>query len=88
MNETRYYKRYYKYYLFLLVILCTWFSTIVAPPMPIRLVYLAALIIPAYLYAPNLIVPVLICFTGIAAYGFSCSYMPTELYYYLMRISS
>lgn len=44
MNETRYYKRYYKYYLFLLVILCTWFSTIVAPPMPIRLVYLAALI--------------------------------------------
>ena len=51
MNETRY----YKYYFFLLVILCTWFSTIVAPPMPIRLVYLVALIMPAYLYAPNLL---------------------------------
>ena len=80
MNETRY----YKYYFFLLVILCTWFSTIVAPPMPIRLVYLVALIMPAYLYAPNLLVPVLACFTSVAAYGFSCSYMPTELHYYLI----
>lgn len=80
MNETRY----YKYYFFLLVILCTWFSTIVAPPMPIRLAYLVALIIPAYLYAPYLLVPVLACFTSVAAYGFSCSYMPTELHYYLI----
>lgn len=52
--------------------------------MPIRLVYLVALIIPAYLYAPNLLVPVLACFTSVAAYGFSCSYMPTELHYYLI----
>lgn len=73
----------YKYYIVLLAVLCTWVSTVSAPPLPIRLAYLTALIAPAFLSAPKLLVPVLVCFTSIASYGFSCSYMPTELYFYL-----
>lgn len=74
---------FYKYYFVLLVILCTWISTVTPPPMPIRLVYLGALFAPAFIKAQYLIVPVMACFTSAATYGFSCSYMPTELYFYL-----
>ena len=38
----------YKYYLFLLVVLCTWISTVSAPPTPIRLLFLIALIGPTF----------------------------------------
>lgn len=74
---------FYKYYLLLLVVLCTWISTVSPPPMLIRLAYLIALFVPAFVKAQYLIVPVMACFTSAATYGFSCSYMPTELYFYL-----
>lgn len=75
--------RLYRYYLFLLVVLCAWVSTVSAPPMPLRLAFLAALFLPTLFKAPKLLVPAMTCFITIAAYGFSHSYMPTELYYYL-----
>ena len=53
-----------------------------APPTVFRLIYLVAMIFPAYLKAPRLLIPVTLCFTAISAYGFSCSYLPTEYYYY------
>lgn len=73
----------YKYYLFLMVMLCTWTSTVTAPPTPFRLLFLTALIAPLLFNKDNFLVPVLACFSAVASYGFSCSYMPTELYYYL-----
>ena len=77
-------RRLYAYYFFLLMILCTWFSTTSAPPMPLRLIFLAALIIPFFFKNITGYVPVILCFTSIAAYGFSHSYMPTEKYIYLL----
>lgn len=77
-------QRLYAYYSLLLVILCTWFSTTSAPPLPLRLVFFAALVVPFFLKNITEYVPVLICFTSIAAYGFSRSYMPTEKYIYLL----
>lgn len=78
-------RRLYKYYLFLMVVLCTWISTVSAPPTLIRLLFLVALIGPA-INNIKFVVPVLLCFTSVASYGFSCSYMPTELYYYLIIV--
>lgn len=74
---------YYKYYFLLLVVLCTWFNTTSAPSVSLRLIFLGVLVIPFFKVA-NIMIPVMICFTGVAAYGFSCSYMPTELHYYLI----
>lgn len=77
-------KRLYIYYSLLLVILCTWFSTESAPPMPLRIIFLSALVIPAFYKNTNLLVPVITCFTALAYYGFSRSYMPTEKSIYLL----
>lgn len=79
-----YQRRLYAYYFFLLVILCTWFSTTSAPPMPLRLAFFTALVVPFFFKNITGYVPVLLCFTSIAAYGFSHSYMPTEKYIYLL----
>ncbi|MBR5781897.1 MAG: O-antigen ligase family protein [Bacteroidales bacterium] len=76
----------YLYYFFLLVVLCTWFNTTSAPPMPLRLIYLAALVFPVFLKAPNNLVPIINCFTALGTYGFSRSYMPTEKWIYLLII--
>lgn len=80
-------RKLYKYYLFLMVILCTWTSTVAAPPTPVRLLFLTALIVPILFNNTQLLIPVLACFSAVASYGFSCSYMPTELYYYLGILS-
>ena len=79
-------RRLYIYYFFLLIVLCSWVSPMSAPPMPLRLVYLLALVLPAILKAPNMLVPVLACFTALGTYGISCSYMPTEKWIYLLII--
>ena len=71
-------RRLYRYYFLLLIVLCSWVSPTLAPPMPLRLVYLIALVLPAILKAPQMLVPVLACFTALGTYGISCSYMPTE----------
>ena len=80
-------KRLHIYYFFLLVVLCSWVSPTLAPPMPLRLFYLMALVLPAIFKAPNMLVPVLACFTALGSYGISCSYMPTEKWIYLLIIA-
>jgi O-antigen ligase len=81
-------RRLYIYYFFMLIVLCSWVSPTSAPPMPLRLVYLLALVLPAILKAPNMLVPVLACFTALGTYGISCSYMPTEKWIYLLIIAA
>ena len=81
-------RRLYIYYFFLLIVLCSWVSPTSAPPMPLRLVYLLALVLPAIFKAPNMLVPVLACFTALGTYGISCSYMPTEKWIYLLIIAA
>lgn len=77
-------KRLYIYYFLLLIVLCTWFSSVSAPPMPLRIAFLIALVFPAFYKFTNLFVPVITCFTALAYYGFSLSYMPTEKSIYLL----
>lgn len=79
-------KRLYAYYFFLLVVLCTWFSSTAPPPMPLRILFLAALVVPAFYKFTNIFVPVISCFTALATYGFSLSYMPTEKSIYLFIV--
>ena len=55
--------------------------------MPLRLGYLLALVLPAVIKAPNMLVPVLVCFTALGTYGISCSYMPTEKWIYLLIVA-
>lgn len=81
-------RRLYRYYFLLLIVLCSWVSPTLAPPMPLRLVYLIALVLPAILKAPQMLVPVLACFTALGTYGISCSYMPTEKWIYLLIIAA
>ena len=81
-------KRLHIYYFLLLVVLCSWVSPTLAPPMPLRLIYLIALVLPAIYKAPNMLVPVLTCFTALGTYGISCSYMPTEKWIYLLIIAA
>lgn len=71
----------YVYYGILLLILTSWTNTESAPPMIFRLVFLALTIVPAFYRAESLSA-VLTCFTSIAFYGYSDSYMPTMLYIY------
>lgn len=75
-------KKIYYYYGFLLLVLCSWTSDSATPPMALRIAYLIALFMPAILTCRTLIPPVIMCFTAIAGYGFSCSFMPTEYFYY------
>ena len=75
-------KNIFIYYFLLLVVLCSWSDTVNAPNTIFRLAYLGALIMPAYIYQPNMLPHIIICFTSISMYGFSASYLPTEYYYY------
>ncbi len=70
------------YYFILLIVLCSWSDPNNSPNMILRLMYLAAMIMPAYIYKPNLLPHIIICFTGIAAYGYAASYLPTDFYNY------
>lgn len=75
-------KNIFIYYFLLLVVLCSWSDTVNAPNTIFRLAYLGAMIMPAYIYQPNMLPHIIICFTSISTYGFSASYLPTEYYYY------
>ena len=65
----------------MLLVLVSWKSDTVAPAMTLRLLYLAALLIPAFI-KPKWLTPVLVCFMSITSYGYAYSYLPTMLYLY------
>ena len=78
------------YYLLLLVVLCSWSDPVNSPNMILRLAYFAAMILPTYVYKPNLLPHILICFTSISFYGYAASYLPTDynVYTYALLILS
>jgi hypothetical protein len=76
-------KKLYIYYFVLLLILCSWISTVSTPPIIVKISYLFALFVPALIKKISLLIPILICFLSISVYAFSHSFMPTEIYYYV-----
>jgi O-antigen ligase len=71
----------YLYYLILLLVLISWSKTTSAPPMPIRFVFLAFVVIPA-VFSRDWLPAVITCFISITLFGYSYSYLPTTLYIY------
>lgn len=71
----------YIYYGVLLLILTSWTSIDSSPAMPIRLAYLGLVILPVF-FRKGILPAVLACFTTVAFYGYSYSYMPSMLYIY------
>lgn len=76
----------YVYYLVMLIVLLSWNNGEVAPPMAMRLVYLAFILFPVFFirkyifYYPI----VLTVFVSISKFMFSFSYMPTDVDIYAM----
>lgn len=72
------------YYLLLLVILGSWSNPAVLPALPLRLLYLVALILPLLIkrskYAPYII----LTYTVISASNYAVSYMPVDGLYLLV----
>ena len=71
-----------RYYLLLLAVLCSWSDPVNSPNMILRLAYLVAMVLPAYIYKPNFLPHIIICFTSISFYGYAASYLPTDYYIY------
>lgn len=67
------------YYFLLLIFLISWKSPDVAPPTPLRLAFIAAMVLPAIIKYQDWMTPVVICFTAISRYSFSFSYLPYEI---------
>lgn len=67
------------YYLLLLFVLVSWKSPIVAPPAPLRILFISAMILPATFKYRDWMAPVLICFTTISRYSFAFSFLPYEV---------
>lgn len=74
------------YYIVLLTVLLSWQSTTDSPPMPFRIAFLSASVIPL-LGNYSLFLPAcLLCFFTISNYGYAMSYMPGQGYYYVYII--
>lgn len=67
------------YYFLLLIVLISWKSPNVAPPTPLRLAFILAMVFPAIIKYQDWMTPVVICFTAISRYSFSFSYLPYEI---------
>lgn len=74
------------YYAVLLFILTSWTSLTSAPSMIMRICYLGAVVLPPIIIKRELLLPVLMCFIFVSAYGFSYSYMPTSYGIYLLPL--
>lgn len=74
----------YIYYLILLVLMMTWTSVDSAPPMPIRLGYLALVILPGLRNNNALLIAAITLFWSVSVNGYAYSYMPTMNYLYAL----
>lgn len=76
------------YYLILLAILLSWTNDTTFPPMPLRIVFLLALVFPLFFNTNNLnITPsIFILFTAVSLNSFAKSYMPGGEYYWVYII--
>lgn len=71
------------YYAILLTVMCSWSDTVNAPPLFFRLLFLSSFFAPLFLKWRRFLTPLFICFTTLATHGYTCTYLPTEYYYYL-----
>lgn len=76
----------YTYFAILLLILLSWTNVHSAPSEIIRLLFLIAVVAPAFFDKLSWMPASLICFYTISQYGYAYSYMPTTLYYYMLLL--
>ena len=72
------------YYTLLLLVMMTWTSQDVAPPMPLRIAFLIAVLLPGSRNRHGLFFVAMFCFWTISVYGYAYSYMPTMPGIYLL----
>lgn len=75
----------YAYYLVLIFIITSWTAS-TAPPMALRLTFMAAVFVVPVICHVDLLPAVLSCFFIISSYGFSYSYMPSTYSLYCIPI--
>lgn len=75
------------YYLMLILIMASWTNVVASPPMPVRILFLIAVLYPGLNDVRGLIVAALTCFWSIASTGYAYSYMPTMPYIYVVALS-
>lgn len=72
----------YIYYVVLVVILMSWTSITSAPPMSLRLAFMAAVVLPGFWSDKGILPASLTCFWVLTSNGYAYSYMPTSGYLY------
>lgn len=75
------------YYLLLLVIMVSWTNMAAAPPLPVRVAFMLAVLYPGLNDVRGLFVAALTCFWSIASLGYAYSYMPTMPTIYVLTMS-
>lgn len=79
--------RLFLYYLLLLVVMVSWTNMAMSPPLPVRILFLIAVLYPGLNDVRGLLVAALTCFWSIASFGYAYSYMPTMPYIYVIVLS-
>lgn len=72
------------YYLLLLVILGSWSNPEVLPALPLRLLYLVALVLPLLIKKSKYVPYIILTYTVISASNYAVSYMPVDGLYLLV----
>lgn len=75
------------YYLLLLVVMVSWTNIMAAPPLPVRMAFLVAVLYPGLNDVRGLFVAALTCFWSIASLGYTYSYMPTMPHIYVLAMT-
>ncbi len=75
------------YYFLLLVLMVSWTNTVMAPPLPVRVAFLFAVLYPGLNDVRGLLVAALTCFWSIASFGYTYSYMPTMPHIYVIAMT-
>ncbi len=79
--------RMFFYYLLLLIIMVSWTNIVAAPPLPVRIMFLVAVLYPGLNDVRGLFVAALTCFWSIASLGYAYSYMPTMPHIYVLAMT-
>lgn len=74
------------YYLILLLVLVTWTDSKNLPPMPLRVIFMCAVILPLLIRKSMLLPDVFFTFVVISASSFAVSYMPVDGLYVLITM--
>lgn len=75
------------YYLLLLIIMVSWTNIMASPPLPVRILFLVAVLYPGLNDVRGLFVAALTCFWSIASLGYAYSYMPTMPHIYVIAMT-